>query len=108
MDVIFIFGIGAIAVFLTLTYWWAERSVQAKHRAQQPEQEASDQPPPEIAPDATPLGPDGRPIGQPPDPDDFVCANCDYPVRGLPTNICPECGADLSQPNSQRPRWRIL
>jgi hypothetical protein len=26
-----------------------------------------------------------------------ICANCDYPIRGLPTSICPECGSDLSR-----------
>ena len=26
---------------------------------------------------------------------DACCAKCRYPVRGLPSNICPECGSDL-------------
>ena len=102
-----IFGVGAIVGLLAVAYWVAERSVQAKHRARQSNQAPADSKPPEIAPDALPLGPDGRPIAQP-NPDHFVCANCEYPVRGLPSDICPECGADLSQANSQRPKWTIL
>lgn len=23
------------------------------------------------------------------------CGNCQYPVRGMPTFVCPECGADV-------------
>ena len=26
-----------------------------------------------------------------------VCGKCGYIVRGLPSNICPECGSDLEQ-----------
>ncbi|HOW70852.1 MAG TPA: hypothetical protein PKY77_09650 [Phycisphaerae bacterium] len=37
-----------------------------------------------------------------------VCGNCSYPVRGLPTFTCPECGSDLREvgivtPTTRRP-----
>ena len=36
------------------------------------------------------------------------CAACGYDVRGLPSAVCPECGADLSRPGAVRPRgWRL-
>jgi hypothetical protein len=42
-----------------------------------------------------------------------LCRRCRYDVTGLPTSICPECGADLSevgilQPGSVKPMGRLM
>lgn len=45
--------------------------------------------------------PSGRPFGP-------ACAACGYPVRGLPTFTCPECGGDLREVGIRTPLgWRI-
>jgi hypothetical protein len=31
------------------------------------------------------------------------CGHCGYPIRGLPTSICPECGADRNVVGVRRP-----
>ena len=45
-----------------------------------------------------------------------VCGRCGYDVRGLPGNVCPECGSDLRVVGVRRPgdreplraRWRLF
>jgi hypothetical protein len=42
-----------------------------------------------------------------------LCGRCRYDVTGLPSNICPECGADLNevgilQPGSVKPMGRLM
>lgn len=32
-----------------------------------------------------------------------VCGNCSYSIYGLPSTVCPECGADLTQAGVRRP-----
>ncbi len=36
---------------------------------------------------------------------DVVCAKCLYPVRGLPSDSCPECGSHLTTNGVLHPRW---
>lgn len=35
----------------------------------------------------------------------LVCSGCRYPLRGLPSTVCPECGRD-NDPREQLPRQR--
>lgn len=32
------------------------------------------------------------------------CGNCHYPVRGMPTFVCPECGSDVREAGIVLPR----
>lgn len=40
---------------------------------------------------------------------DLVCPRCRYPLRGLPSHVCPECGLTLDIPALTRSwtRWRL-
>ena len=37
---------------------------------------------------------------------DIGCAHCGYDVRGLPSDICPECGSDLNEVGRIAPQFR--